>query len=151
MVNVTHAFASGIGAGFLLSCLCVVRCDAGEFFAFFSVSIIFVQRRLVVACPMSTVCTFECSLFVVLALVGVMSSCAISAGLDFRHAGPGMMAELLAIEALLMAFHKGPHSEAPISSAKSRRLFLPCQNYLQHVCVVCQFCVVVPLCHLCGL
>ena len=47
-----------------------------------------------------------------------MSSCAISAGLDFRLAGPGMVAELLAIEALLRPFHKGPHSEAPIPSVK---------------------------------
>ena len=49
-VNVAHAFASGMGAGFLLSCFCVVRCDAGAVFTFFSASILFEQRRLVVAC-----------------------------------------------------------------------------------------------------
>ena len=49
-VNVVHAFASGMGAGFLLSCLGVGRCDIGAVFAFFSASIFFGQRRLVVAC-----------------------------------------------------------------------------------------------------
>ena len=49
-VNVAHAFASGMGAGFLLSCFCVVRCDAGAVFAFFSASILFGRRRFVVAC-----------------------------------------------------------------------------------------------------
>ena len=55
-VNVAHAFASGIAA-------CVV-------FAFFSASILFGRRRLVVACS-------SCSQFtVVFVLVGVMTSCA---------------------------------------------------------------------------
>ena len=49
-VNVTHVFASGIEAGVPLSCLCVICCDACEVFAFFSASILFVKRRLVVAC-----------------------------------------------------------------------------------------------------
>ena len=49
-VNVAHAFASGMGAGFLLSCFSMVCCDAGAVFAFFSASILFGQRRLVVAC-----------------------------------------------------------------------------------------------------
>ena len=35
-VNVVHAFASGMGAGFLLSRFCVVRCNAGAVFAFYS-------------------------------------------------------------------------------------------------------------------
>ena len=35
-VNVAHGFSSGIGAGFLFSCLCVVRYDAGAVFVFFS-------------------------------------------------------------------------------------------------------------------
>ena len=42
-VNVAHAFASGMRAGFLLFCLCVVRCDAGAVFAFFSASIVVVH------------------------------------------------------------------------------------------------------------
>ena len=50
MVNVAHAFASGMGADFLLSCFCVVRCNAGAVFAFLSTSILFGLRRLVVAC-----------------------------------------------------------------------------------------------------
>ena len=55
-VNVAHVFASGIGAGVLLSCLCVVRCDAGAcaVFALFLASSFFGQRRLVVSvvcCP----------------------------------------------------------------------------------------------------
>ena len=49
-VNVVHAFVSGMGAGFLLSCFCVVRCDAGAVFALLSASILFGQRRLVVTC-----------------------------------------------------------------------------------------------------
>ena len=53
-----------------------------------------------------------------------MSSCAISAGLDFRPACPGMGAERLAIETLLMLFHKGPHSEAPVPSGKSGGVYL---------------------------
>ena len=68
---------------------------------------------------LSAVCAFQCQLFVVLALVGVISSCAISACL-------GMIAEPLAIEALLRPFHKGPHSEAPVPSGKSGGVFLPC-------------------------
>ena len=68
-----HAFARGIGAGFLLFCFCVGRYDAGPVFAFFSASIHFGQRCSGVL--LSAVCTFECQLFVVLALVGVMSSC----------------------------------------------------------------------------
>ena len=83
-VNVAHAFASSIGVGVMLSCLCVVRCDAGAVFALFSASILFWQRQL--NCSgvlLSAVCTIECPLIVVIALVGLMSSCAISAGLDF--------------------------------------------------------------------
>ena len=40
-VNVAHAFASGMGDGFLMSCFCVVCCDAGAVFVFFSASILF--------------------------------------------------------------------------------------------------------------
>ena len=83
--------------------------------------------------------TFESQLFVVLALVEVMSSCAISAGLDFRPASPGMVTELLEIEALLRPYHKGPHSESTVPSGKYDGVFLPCKNYLHHVCVVPNF------------
>ena len=40
---------SGIGTGFVLSCLCVVRCDAGvcAVFAFLPVPVSFGQRQLV--------------------------------------------------------------------------------------------------------
>ena len=103
----------------LVSCcpvFCVVRCDAGAVFSFFSASILFGQRRLVVACSCPQ---FAPVSVVVLALVGMMSSCAISAGLDFRSACPGMVAKLRAIEALLRPFHKGHHSEASIPSCKS--------------------------------
>ena len=58
MFNVAHAFASGIAAGVLMSCLCVICCDAGALFAFFSASGVL----------LFAVCTFECLLFVVLAL-----------------------------------------------------------------------------------
>ena len=85
---------------------------------------------------MSAMCTFECQSFLVLALVVVMPFCAISAGLDFRPACPGMVTELLVIEALLRPFHKGPHSEAPVPSDKSDEVCLPCQKYLYHDCVV---------------
>ena len=54
---------------------------------------------------LSAVCAFQCQFFVVLALVGVMSSCAIYAGLDFRLACPGMVTELLAIEVLLKEYN----------------------------------------------
>ena len=60
-VNVAHAFSSDMGAGFLLSCLCVVCCDAGAVFAFFSASILFGQRRLVVACSCSQFVHFSVS------------------------------------------------------------------------------------------
>ena len=79
-----------------------------------------------------------------------MSSCVILAGLDFRHACPGMVAERLSIEALMRRFHKVHHYEAPVASGKSGGVFLPCQKYLHHVCLACQLCVVVPLCHPCG-
>ena len=49
-VNVAHVFASGMGAGFHLSCFCAVLCDAGAVFAFFFASIIIGQMQLVVAC-----------------------------------------------------------------------------------------------------
>ena len=49
------------------------------------------------------------------------------------------VAELLAIEAQLTPFHKVPHSETHIYTAKSGGLFLPFKNYLHHVCVVCNF------------
>ena len=149
-VNVAHAFSSGIGAGFLLSCFCVVCCDAGAVFAFFSASILFGQWLLVVACSCPQFARLSISCLLSLHWWGVVSSCAISAALDFRLACPGMVVELLAIEALLRPFHTWPHSEAPGPSRKSCGVFLPCQNKLQYVCVICQFCVV-PLCHPCGL
>ena len=114
-VNVAHSFARGISAGILMSCLCVVCCDGGTVFPFFSASMLLWTCSGV---HLSAVCTFECPLFVVLALVGVMSSCVIYAGLDFRPAGPGMVADLLVIE-LLRHFHKGPHSEVPVPSCNS--------------------------------
>ena len=52
-----------------------------------------------------------------------MSSCAISAGLNFRPTGVGMVAELLAIETLLR-----PHSEAPVPSG----MFLRYARYNSH-------------------
>ena len=63
-VNVAPAFASGMGDGFLMSCFCVVRCDQGAVFAFFSDSIIFGQKRLVVACscPQFAHCSVSCLL-----------------------------------------------------------------------------------------
>ena len=115
-VNVVHTFVSGIGAGFLLPCLCVVRCADGAVFAFFSASVLFGQRRLVVGC---SCLQFEhLSVRCLLSLVGVMCSSVISAGLDFQPACLSTVAELLSIEALLMPFHKGSHSEAPVPSGK---------------------------------
>ena len=68
---------------------------------------------------LSAVFTFKCPLFIVLALVGVMSSCVIYAGLDIRHEWHDMVVEPLAIEALFRSFRKGSHSEVPVPSDKS--------------------------------
>ena len=124
-VNMVHAISSRMGAGFLLSCFCV----------WFVVTLVrsLLSSRLLVSLGrgdlygvlLSAAFAFQCQLFVVLALVGVMSSCAISAGLDFRPACPGMVAELLAIEALLRPFHKGTHSEAPVPSGNLMECSFP--------------------------
>ena len=102
---------------------------------------------------LSAFCTFECPLIVVLALVGVMSSCVISAGLDFRPACPGMVAVFLAIEARLRIiahiqnsfrirpFVKGPNSEVPLPSGKSGGLSLSLSKlpspYLSGLQILC--------------
>ena len=57
--------------------------------------------------------------------MGVMSSYTIYAGQDYRPAGPGMVAELLAIESILRPFHKGPHSKAAVPFGKSGGLLVP--------------------------
>ena len=104
-VNVAYAFTSGVEAGFLLSYLRVIRCDAGAVFAFFSSSILFGQQRLVVAC--------SCPQF---AHLSVRFCCPCIGGSDVFLACPGMVAELLATEARLRPVHKGPYSEAPVTS-----------------------------------
>ena len=51
-VNMAHVFASGIGAGLLLFCLCVNRCGAAAcaVFAFCSASSLFAHKLHLVAC-----------------------------------------------------------------------------------------------------
>ena len=61
MVNVAHAFASGMGAGIMLSDLCEVHCDTGAVFAFFSASILF-RERTCCGVLLLLVCILECLL-----------------------------------------------------------------------------------------
>ena len=89
-VNVAYSFASGMGDGSLLFCFCVVRCDHCFLLDFHSLW----AEAPCSSMLLSAVRTCDGQLFVILALVGVMSSFAISAGLDFRPVCLVMVAEL---------------------------------------------------------
>ena len=81
-----QALFSDIGAGFLLSCLFVVRyvlwCWCLYSLRFLLGFQSFWAEATCSDVPLPTVFTFECYFFVVFALVGCVSSCSIPAGRD---------------------------------------------------------------------
>ena len=136
----------------------MVCCGAGPIFAGsdFLFCIVFGIQFLAVVFDCFALASIGCSMFagVVMGIDSWLENCRFSTSCtdNGAHAfARGIGARFLAIEALLRLFHTWHHSEAPVPSAISGGLFPPCQNYHHHVCVYCQLCVVVPLCHPCGL
>ena len=83
--------------------------------------------------PLSAVYALQCTSLVVLALGRCVSSRAVPAGLDLGPAGPGLVAKLLAVEALQGSAHKGPQLEAPVPSGKSDGVLFPHQYYFDQI------------------
>ena len=97
--------------------------------------------------PLSAVYALQCTSLVVLALGRLVSSRAVPAGLGLGPAGPGLVSKLLAVEALQGSAHKGPQSEAPVSSGESDGVLFPRQYYLYQVCWFRLFFLCIPLGH----